>query len=154
MEFKIVSFVLGDEEFGVDIMKIDSIVELGKLTKIPESADYVEGVMNFRGTVIPVINLRRKFYMEDLPEDAKKKSKVIVVNLDDRKVGFMVDDVREVLTITDEQLEEPPDEVGGVGRSYVLGIAKMGESMMIILDIDKVLSAEEKLEIGRLVENV
>ena len=154
MEFKIVSFVLGDEEFGVDIMKIDSIVELGKLTKIPESADYVEGVMNFRGTVIPVINLRRKFYMEDLPEDAKKRSKVIVVNLDDRKVGFMVDDVREVLTITDEQLEEPPDEVGGVGRSYVLGIAKMGESMMIILDIDKVLSAEEKLEIGRLVENV
>ena len=154
MEFKIVSFVLGDEEFGVDIMKIDSIVELGKLTKIPESADYVEGVMNFRGTVIPVINLRRKFYMEDLPEDAKKKSKVIVVNLDDRKVGFMVDDVREVLTITDEQLEEPPEEVGGVGRAYVLGIAKMGESMMIILDIDKVLSAEEKLEIGRLVENV
>ncbi len=154
MEFKIVSFVLGDEEFGVDIMKIDSIVELGKLTKIPESADYVEGVMNFRGTVIPVVNLRRKFYMDDLPEDQKKRSKVIVVNLENRKVGFMVDDVREVLTISDEQLEEPPAEVGGVGRSYVLGIAKIGESMMIILDIDKVLSAEEKLELGRLVENV
>ncbi len=154
MEFKIVSFVLGNEEFGVDIMKIDSIVELGKLTKVPESADYVEGIMNFRGMVILIVNLRKKFYMEDLPEDKKARSKVIVVNLDKKKVGFMVDDVREVLTVSEEQMEEPPEEIGGAGRSYVLGIAKIGDSMMIILDIDKVLSAEEKLEIGKIMENV
>ncbi len=154
MEFKIVSFVLGEEEFGVDIMKIDSIVELGKLTKVPESADYVEGIMNFRGMVIPIVNLRKKFFMEDLPPEKKAKSKVIVVNLDKKKVGFMVDDVREVLTVSEDQMEEPPEEVGGVGNSYILGIAKIGDSMMIILDIEKVLSAEEQLELGKIVENV
>ncbi len=154
MEFKIVSFVLGEEEFGVDIMKIDSIVELGKLTKVPESADYVEGIMNFRGMVIPIVNLRKKFFMKDLPPEKKAKSKVIVVNLDKKKVGFMVDDVREVLTVSEDQMEEPPEEVGGVGNSYILGIAKIGDSMMIILDIEKVLSAEEQLELGKIVENV
>jgi len=154
MEFKIVSFVLGEEEFGIDIMKIDSIVEFGKITKIPESADYVEGIMNIRGNVVPIINLRKKFLMEDLEEERKKRAKVVVINIGDKQVGLLVDDVKEVLTISDEQLEEPPAEVGGVGKRYILGIAKIGESMMIILDIDKILTAEEKLEIGKIMENV
>ncbi len=154
MEFKVVSFILGDEEFGVDIMKIDSIVEVGKITRIPESADYIEGIMNFRGSVIPVINLRRKFLMEDLDEDMKKKAKIIVVNIGERKVGMLVDDVREVLTINDEQMEEPPSEVGGVGRSYVLGIAKLEDKMLIILDVDKILTAEEQIELGEMLKSV
>ncbi len=154
MEFKVVSFVLGDEEFGIDIMKIDSIVEVGKITRIPESADYVEGIMNFRGNVIPLINLRRKFLIEDMGDEEKKKAKIIVVNMGERKVGLLVDDVREVLTISDEQMEEPPNEVGGVGRSYVLGIAKLDETMLIILDVDKILTAEEKIELGKVLESV
>ncbi len=154
MEFKIVSFMLGSEEFGVDIMKIDSIVEFGKVTKIPESADYVEGIMNIRGSVVPIINLRKKFLMPDLEEEKKKKAKVVVINIGDKQVGLLVDDVKEVLTISDEQLEEPPAEVGGVGKRYILGIAKIGEAMMIILDIDKILTAEEKVEIGKIMETV
>ncbi len=154
MEFKVVSFVLGNEEFGIDIMKIDSIVEVGKITRIPESADYVEGIMNFRGNVIPLVNLRKKFLIEDLPEEAKKKAKIIVVNMGERKVGLLVDDVKEVLTINDEQMEEPPNEVGGVGRTYVLGIAKLGETMLIILDVDKILTTEEKIELGKVLESV
>ncbi len=154
MEFKVVSFMLGNEDFGIDIMKIDSIVEFGKIIKIPESADYVEGVMNIRGKVVPIINLRKKFYIEDLDDEQKKKAKVIVVNLDNRQVGLLVDDVKEVLTINQDQLEEPPSEVGGVGRGYILGIAKLEDTMMIILDIDKILSAEEKLELGKIMENI
>ena len=154
MEFKVVSFMLGNEDFGIDIMKIDSIVEFGKVIRIPESADYVEGVMNIRGKVVPIINLRRKFYMGDLDEEQKQKAKVIVVNIDNRQVGLMVDDVKEVLTINQNQLEEPPSEVGGVGRGYILGIAKLEDTMMIILDIDKILSAEEKLELGKIMENI
>ena len=155
MEFKIVSFVLGNEEYGIDIMKVDSIVEFGKVVKIPESADYVEGVMNIRGKVVPIINLRKKFYIEDMDAEKKKaKSKVIVVNVDERQVGLLVDDVKEVMSINSEQIEEPPSEVGGVGRRYILGIAKLGETMMIILDIDKILTAEEKLELGRIMESV
>jgi len=154
LEFKVVSFMLGNEDFGIDIMKIDSIVEFGKIIKIPESADYVEGVMNIRGKVVPIINLRKKFYIEDLDDEQKKKAKVIVVNLDNRQVGLLVDDVKEVLTINQDQLEEPPSEVGGVGRGYILGIAKLEDTMMIILDIDKILSAEEKLELGKIMENI
>jgi len=154
LEFKVVSFMLGNEDFGIDIMKIDSIVEFGKVIRIPESADYVEGVMNIRGKVVPIINLRRKFYMGDLDEEQKQKAKVIVVNIDNRQVGLMVDDVKEVLTINQNQLEEPPSEVGGVGRGYILGIAKLEDTMMIILDIDKILSAEEKLELGKIMENI
>jgi len=135
-------------------MKIDSIVEFGKIIKIPESADYVEGIMNIRGKVVPIINLRKKFLMEDLEEEHKKRAKVVVINIGDKQVGLLVDDVKEVLTISDEQLEEAPAEVGGVGKRYILGIAKIGESMMIILDIDKILTAEEKLEIGKIMESV
>ena len=154
MEFKVVSFYLGKEEFGIDIMKIDSIVEMGKITKIPESADYVEGITNFRGIVIPVINLRRKFLIEDMPEEKKAKAKIIVVNMGEKKVGLIVDDVKEVLTITDDQIEEPPSEVGGVGRRYILGIAKLDDTMLIILDVEKILTAEEKIELGKIVESV
>ncbi|MCD6450625.1 MAG: purine-binding chemotaxis protein CheW [Thermotogaceae bacterium] len=154
MEFKVVSFVLGNEDFGVDIMKVDSIVEFGKIIKIPESADFVEGVMNIRGKVVPIINLRKKFYIEDLDEEQKKRAKVVVINLDKRQVGLLVDDVKEVLSINQDQLEEPPSEIGGVGRNYILGIAKLNDSMMVILDIDKILSAEEKVELGNIMENV
>ncbi len=154
MEFKIVSFVLGEEEYGIDIMKVDSIVEFGKVMKIPESADYVEGVMNIRGKVVPIVNLRKKFLLEDIDEERKKRAKVIVVNIGDKQVGLLVDDVKEVLTITGDQLEEPPNEVGGVGKRYILGIAKLKETMMIILDIDKILTAEEKMELGKIMERV
>ena len=154
LEFKVVSFMLGSEDFGIDIMKIDSIVEFGKIIRVPESADYVEGIMNIRGKVVPIINLRKKFYMEDIDEEQKKKAKVIVVNIDNRQVGLLVDDVKEVLTINQNQLEEPPSEIGGVGKGYVFGIAKLEDTMMIILDIDKILSAEEKLELGKIMDNV
>lgn len=105
MELKVVSFLLGEEKFALDIMSVDSIVEMGKIVKIPESADYVEGIMNLRGNVIPIINLKKKFKMKIT--DRAPSSKIVVINLDDRKIGLLVDQVHEVLTITDKQIEQP-----------------------------------------------
>jgi len=150
VELKVVSFDLGHEQFAVDIMKIDSVVETGKIVKIPESAEYVEGVMNLRGTLIPVINLRKKFKMEDFPE--KDKCKIIVTNLEAGKVGFLVDNVKEVLTISQDDIEETPRGVGGIGGRYILGMAKHGDNILIILNIDEILTAEEKIEIEKIME--
>lgn len=105
MELKVVSFALGEEKFALDIMNIDSIVEVGKIVKLPESADYVEGIMNLRGNVIPIINLKRKFSMPDTGRSAS--AKIVVVNMKDKRVGLLVDQVHEVLTLTDQQIEPP-----------------------------------------------
>jgi Chemotaxis signal transduction protein len=120
MELKVVSFLLGEEKFALDIMSVDSIVEMGKIVKIPESADYVEGIMNLRGNVIPIINLKKKFKMKIT--DRAPSSKIVVINLDDRKIGLLVDQVHEVLTITDKQIEQPPADLGKTKTNIVLGI--------------------------------
>ncbi|AEH50393.1 chemotaxis protein CheW [Pseudothermotoga thermarum] len=148
MELKVVSFLLGEEKFALDIMVIDSIVEVGKIVKIPESREYVEGVMNLRGNVIPVINLKKKFKMKDV--ERKPSAKIIVVNLDDRRVGLLVDQVHEVLTLTDQQIEQPPADISGTKSNLVLGIAKLGEELLIILNAKEILSTQEQIELVNL----
>ncbi|MGJ8455589.1 chemotaxis protein CheW [Pseudothermotoga sp. U03pept] len=145
MELKVVSFMLGEEKFALDIMNVDSIVELGKIVRIPESNDYVEGIMNLRGTVIPVINLKKKFKMRDT--ERKPSSKIIVINLDDRKVGLLVDQVHEVLTITDKQIEQAPADLGKSKTNILLGIAKLDQDLLIILNAKELLTTQEQIEL-------
>ncbi|MCS7175344.1 chemotaxis protein CheW [Pseudothermotoga sp.] len=148
MELKVVSFALANEKFALDIMNIDSIVEVGKIVRLPESADYVEGVMNLRGNVIPIINMKKKFSM---PETGRSGSaKIIVVNMKDKKVGLLVDQVHEVLTLTDEQIEPPPTGLGGTRANFILGIAKINEELLIILNAEEILSKEEKIALQSL----
>ncbi|KAF2957330.1 chemotaxis protein CheW [Thermotoga sp. Ku-13t] len=148
MELKVVSFALGEEKFALDIMNIDSIVEVGKIVKLPESADYVEGIMNLRGNVIPIINLKKKFSMPDTGRSSS--AKIIVVNMKDKKVGLLVDQVHEVLTLSDKQIEQPPTGVGGTRANFILGIAKLGEELLIILNAEEILSKEEKIALESL----
>ncbi|WP_448531457.1 chemotaxis protein CheW [Pseudothermotoga sp.] len=148
MELKVVSFALGEEKFALDIMNIDSIVEVGKIVKLPESADYVEGIMNLRGNVIPIINLKKKFSMPDTGRSAS--AKIVVVNMKDKRVGLLVDQVHEVLTLTDQQIEPPPAGVGGTRANFILGIAKLGEELLIILNAEEILSKEEKIALEKL----
>lgn len=145
MELKVVSFLLSEEKFALDIMNVDSIVELGKIVKIPESSDYVEGIMNLRGNVIPVIKLKKKFKMKDT--ERKPSSKIIVINLEDRKVGLLVDQVHEVLTITDKQIEQPPTDVSKSSANILLGIAKLDQDLLIILNAKEILTAQEQIQL-------
>ncbi|HCF37792.1 MAG TPA: chemotaxis protein CheW, partial [Thermosipho africanus] len=109
MELKVLTFVLGDEEFAIDIMKVDRVKEYEKTTKLPNSKDYVEGIINLMGEVIPIINLRKKFMLEDFED--KEKSKIIVIRFEEngKKMGFLVDDVKEVITLSGDKIDQTPE---------------------------------------------
>ena len=148
MELKVATFKLGNQVFGVDIMKVESIVEVEKIVPVPETAEYIEGVMNLRGKIIPVVNLRKKFKMSDMED--KKKAKIIVSMVKDTLVGFLVDDVSEVLTLTESDIEQPPQSLSGKGKKYILGLAKVRDDIVIILNIEEVLTSEELVEISNI----
>lgn len=151
-ELKVVTFSLGKEKYGLDIMHVDAVIEYQESTKLPNTLDYFEGIIDYRNEeVLPIINLRKKFKMPDFPD--KNKSKVIVVKLDERKVGIMVDDVKNVRSIDSDLIEEKP-EVGGIkGATFISGIARLEDSMLVILDIDKLITQEEKVEIEQIVNS-
>lgn len=151
MELKVLTFVLGDEEFAIDIMKVDRVKEYEKTTKLPNSKDYVEGIINLMGEVIPIINLRKKFMLEDFED--KEKSKIIVIRFEEngKKMGFLVDDVKEVITLNGDQIDQTP-EYSGLSAEFLLGIAKLENRMILILDVEKVLKKEEKLAIENIIK--
>lgn len=150
MELKFLTFHIGPEVFAINIMKVERVKEYEKTTKVPNIADYVEGIINLMGEIIPIINMRRKFMLEDF--DSKEKSKIIVVKLENgKKVGLLVDDVREVLTVTEEQIDEPPAHVGGMSKvKFISGVIKLPNEMVLTLEVDNLLTVEEKLALANI----
>ncbi|ABR30147.1 chemotaxis protein CheW [Thermosipho melanesiensis] len=150
MELKVLTFMLGDEEFAIDIMKVDRVKEYEKTTKLPNSLDFVEGIINLMGEVIPIINLRKKFMLQDF--DEKEKTKIIVIRFEnEKKMGFLVDDVKEVITLSGDQIDQTP-EYSGESSQFLLGVAKLEDRMILILDVEKILKKEEKIEISNMVK--
>jgi purine-binding chemotaxis protein CheW len=151
-EIKIVTFSLGKEKYGLDIMKIDAVAEFEEVTSLPQTADFIEGIINFRKReVLPLINLRRKFKLPDF--ENKELSKVIVIKMKDRKIGVMVDEVKEVMSLSPDKIEEKPSVGGMRNTQFISGIAKIDNHMIIILDINKLLTEEEKIEISEVVSS-
>jgi purine-binding chemotaxis protein CheW len=149
-EIKVVSFRVGDEVYAVDIMKIDSIAEMMKTMKLPGLPSFMMGVANLRGEVIPIIDTRVKFMIG--PKETHENDRIVVVYMDDKKIGIVVDEVKEVLTLTQDQLEEPP-RTGGSASSFISAIAKMDDRMLMIIDIDKVLTTEELIKLDKIVDS-
>jgi purine-binding chemotaxis protein CheW len=137
-----VSFVLQGEEYGVPILSVQEIIRYESVTKVPQSEHYIEGVLNLRGQVIPVVNLRTKFGLEGREKD--KTTRIIVVEIRNRVVGMVVDEVSEVLQIDAESIAPPPPMGTSVHTEYISGMGKIGEKLIILLDIDKILSSEEE----------
>ena len=145
-EGKYLSFVLGGQEYGLEILKVQEINAMMEITRVPRTPDYVRGVVNLRGRVIPVISLRKKFQMAQV-EDTEKTC-IIVVQVqcqeESMTMGVVVDEVSEVLTIGQESIEPSPSFGGGMeGTDYITGLGKMTDKMVILLDIDRVLDAED-----------
>jgi Chemotaxis signal transduction protein len=138
--FQLVTFSIGEEEFGVDILKVQEIIRTMEITKVPRAEVFVEGVINLRGKVIPIIDLRRRFGLATRPHD--KHTRIIVIEIVDMIVGFVVDSVSEVLRIPTSTVEPPPPVVGGVGSDYISGVGKLEDKLLILLDLDKLLSRE------------
>ncbi len=139
---QVVSFKIGDEEFGVNILQVQEINRLVQITQVPNAPDFIEGVMNLRGKIVPVVNLRKRFGLPQKEYD--KNTRVIVVELNGKTVGFIVDSVSEVLRFSKNDVDPTPDLISGIGNEYITGIAKLEDRLLILLDLEKVLTVEEK----------
>jgi len=142
---QLVSFKIGSEEFGVDILKVQEINRMLQITKVPNTPDFIEGVINLRGRVIPVIDLRVKLNMTKKEHD--KQTRIIVVELEDKTVGFLVDEVSEVLRIPKSITEAPPELVANVNSEYITAVGKLEDRLIILLDLEKALTLQEKSEL-------
>lgn len=138
---QLVTFGIGEEEFGIDILKVQEIIRTMAITKVPNSPPYVEGVINLRGKVIPVIDLRGRFSMEYRTHDSH--TRIIVLQIHGMIVGFVVDEVSEVLRIQSNTVEPPPPVVSGIESEYIKGVGKLDDRLLILLDLDKLIPIEE-----------
>ncbi len=139
---QLVSFKIGDEEFGVDILNVREINRMVEITRVPKSPEFVEGVINLRGKVIPIVSLRKRMGMPEKEQD--KDTRIVVVELEDQLIGFVVDAVSEVLRISRNITEPPPETASGVDAEYITGIAKMDERLLILLNLNRLLDVGER----------
>ena len=138
---QLVTFSIGEEEFGVDILKVQEIIRTMEITKVPRAESFVEGVINLRGKVIPILDLRRRFKLPSKPHD--KHTRIIVIEMNAMIVGFVVDSVSQVLRIPSNTVEPPPPVVAGVDSEYINGVGKLQDRLLILLDLNKLLSSAD-----------
>jgi purine-binding chemotaxis protein CheW len=141
MENQIVIFELGEEFFGVNIAAVESIIKMQTITRMPHAPSFVEGVTNLRGKVLPVIDLRKRFDLT--PKEIDKNSRIIVVSVGHTEVGMIVDGVSEVMTIADQAVEKAPAIATTINSGFIIGIAKIDQRLVILLDLNCVLSSNE-----------
>jgi purine-binding chemotaxis protein CheW len=141
-ERQLVVFQLGAELYGVEISRVHEIIRLQSVTKVPRAPAFVEGVINLRGKVIPVVDLRRRFGLPTA--EHTRASRIVVVELGDQVVGIIVDGVSEVLRVNTATVEPPSPVVAGIDSEYLHGIAKLTDRLVILLDLDRVLAREER----------
>ena len=138
---KYLTFALGKEEYGVEILMVMEIIGIMEITAVPQVPEYVKGVINLRGKVIPVISLRRKFGMEE--KDYTDETCIIVIKLGEILIGIVIDKVQEVLDIEQKNIEPPPSSGITKNTNFILGIGKVGDTVKILLNIDKILLEDE-----------
>jgi purine-binding chemotaxis protein CheW len=140
-EEQLIVFRLANEAYGVDIGQVQGIERIQRITRVPHTPAFVEGVINLRGQVTPVLTLRTRFGLE--PAEHTKETRIVVVRMDDAWVGLVVDAVDGVLRITSDQVEPPSELVASVDAEYLRGIAKVADNLLILLDLQKVLTWQE-----------
>ncbi|MDA1226962.1 MAG: chemotaxis protein CheW [Chloroflexi bacterium] len=141
-EQQLVVFDLATESYGVDIGAVREIIRMQEITNVPRTPEFVEGVINLRGKVIPVVDLRKRF---GLPvEEKSSENRIVVVDIGGNDIGVIVDAVNEVLRIFTDSVEPPSSVITTADSDYLMGIAKVDDRLIILLDLESVLSAEER----------
>ena len=143
-QIQLVGMKLGDEEYAIDVLKITEIIRTVEITIVPRMESYILGVMNLRGKVVPVIDLRVRFNLDSC--DFDKSTRIIVVSVNKENIGFVVDEVTEVIRIKRSMVEPTPPLVGSIGQEYILGICKYDSRLIMLLDIDRVINESEASE--------
>jgi len=145
-ELQLVIFKLDQEEYGVEITQVQEIIRMMETTRVPKAPSYIKGVINLRGKVIPVIDLKKRFGLCDCALD--EQSRIIVVEVDDFTVGIVVDCVAEVLRIGTNSIEPTPPVFSDLSEEYIKGVGKLENRLLILLDINKILDIEELEKAG------
>lgn len=148
MEQQFVIFNLAGEDYGLDIASVEGIIKPVEITRMPQAPKYVEGVINLRGAVVPVIDLRKRFNLP--PGEMNRDTRIVNVYMNTTKVGMIVDGVSEVIRLPEDAIEPPPPMVSGVDMSFIRGIAKLDDRLVTILDLNRILSNEEQTSIAGL----
>ena len=150
-EMKVIVFQLNHEEYGVDIMQVRSIEKMLPITRVPRAPGFVKGVINLRGVVTPVVDLRKRFSFSELEET--EETRIIIVHVDGTEVGLIVDGASDVIDLNEEQIEPPSDLVGGVKAEYLQGVANLEDRLLIMLNLKKVLNPGEIAELREFEES-
>lgn len=149
-EQQFVVFKLAEGEYGLEVTDVQEIVRFQKITKVPEAPVFIKGIINLRGQVIPVIDLKKRFFQAD-SEANDDMTRILVVKVDERKIGILADEVSEVLRIAEEDIEPTPALINIYNQSGISGIAKLEERLLILLKLEKTLSSEELQEIKKVI---
>ena len=142
---QVVSFSLGSEEYGVDIAQVQEINRMVAVTHVPRAPVFMEGVINLRGQLIPIIDLRTRFGMPRV--EHTKNTRIVVTEVGAKRVGMVVDSVSEVLRLPVEQIEDAPEMITGVDTEYIRGVGKVDDRLIILLDLAKIISTAERREL-------
>jgi purine-binding chemotaxis protein CheW len=140
---QLVGFTIGKEQFGVNILMVQEIIRSAPITSVPNSPDFIEGVINLRGNIIPVIELRKRLNLFR-KDSASKDSWILILDINSRVTGFIVDSVTRVLKVLESTIEPPPEVVvAGLANQYIRGVCDIGEGLLIMLDFNRILLADE-----------
>lgn len=145
-ENQLVCFKLGKEEFGLDIMKVQEIIKVPEITKVPRTPSFVQGALNLRGKILPVVDLRTLFDLEET--ERNESNRIVVVNIKGKTTGIIVDSVSEVLRLPKNSIEPPPPIVSGIQAQFLEGVGKLkdGKRLVILLNLDKILKVTKEDE--------
>ncbi|HEY8392292.1 MAG TPA: chemotaxis protein CheW [Capillibacterium sp.] len=149
-EKQYIIFSVGDEEFGVDVLRVQEIIRYAEPTKIPHAPDFVEGVINFRGAIIPVLNLRTRFALQKAADNVF--TVIIVVEINGKTFGLTVDQVSDILSIPDDKIQPASEFSARAGTEYLKAMGKMGNRLVLILDLDKIISLNWQKKLEEIIE--
>ena len=144
-QLQMVTFQLGDESYGIDIMDVEGIVKVEEVREIPNSPVYVEGIFNLRGDIIPVISLHKRFHIRkmELSDEDELLSGFIIINVDGMQLAVVIDKVSRVVSVDLDEIQPPPQMLSGIGAEYIQGVVNREEDYLIILDIRRLFSVRE-----------
>ncbi len=142
---QLVTFTVNMEEYGLEILQVQEVVRLPHITRLPRAPIFIKGVINLRGNIIPIIDLREKFGLE--AKQYTETTRVIIVEVSEKKIGMIVDTVSQVVRVPESKIAPPPPMISGIAHEYLAGVVRMEDRLIILLKIDDILSTEEVLQL-------
>ena len=143
-----ISFSVGEEEYGLELLRVKEVIRVREITWLPKAPSFVKGIINLRGDVIPIIDLRERFGLESREQTAQ--TRVIVVEVDGRLMGMVVDSASQVVRIPADQIDPPPPVLGGFSQEFITGVGKLEDKLVILLNPDAILSVDERIALSSL----